>query len=129
MSNPTGHRSKTRVLIAMFFGTIFAALGDISLSKGMKIVGATHFPGAYHEVLAAVTNPYVLLGILFLSVFSTIYLISLSWERLSYVLPLTGAIYVFVTIFAYYYLGEAVSSMRWMGSLLVATGVILVART
>ena len=44
-------------------------------------------------------------------------------------LPLTAADYVLVTLLAYFLLGEDVSPIRWLGSIMVAIGIALVART
>ena len=51
-------------------------------------------------MLATITNHYVIGGIVLLVTFPVLYLVSLSWEELSYVLPLTAANYVLVTILA-----------------------------
>jgi uncharacterized membrane protein len=47
----------------------------------------------------------------------------------SYVLPLTAADYVLVTLLAYFLLGEPVCAFRWTGSVLVAAGLAIVARS
>lgn len=121
--------NKVKVLIVMFFAVIFGALGDISLSKGMKMIGGMDFRNMYQAILASVTNIYVIAGVVMLILFLFLYLASLSWEDLSYVLPLTAADYVLVTMLAFFLLNEAVSPIRWAGSVLVATGIALVART
>jgi drug/metabolite transporter (DMT)-like permease len=122
-------RNRVKVLVVMLFAVVFAALGDISLSKGMKAVGAAGYSTVSQTAAAAITNVYVWAGIGFLFVFLILYLVSLSWEDLSFVLPLTGAIYVLVTLFAFFFLHEHVSALRWIGSVSVAVGIALVART
>ncbi|MEN6356028.1 MAG: EamA family transporter [Armatimonadota bacterium] len=122
-------RNKIKVLIAMFFAVIFGAFGDISIRYGMRAVEATKHACIYSHFVCAATNPFVWIGVLLLVLFFILYLTSLSWEELSYVLPLTAADYVLVTILAFFLLGEDVSPMRWAGSLLVATGIALVVRT
>jgi uncharacterized membrane protein len=113
----------------MAIAVVFGALGDVSLSRGMKAIGRVDYQSVYHAVAAAATNFYVLGGIVLLIAFLLLYLASLSWEDLSFVLPLTAADYVLVTLLAYFLLHEDVSPMRWAGSVLVATGIALVART
>ena len=122
-------KNKLKVLIVMFIAVVFGALGDVSLSKGMKTINAENTGGVIGTFIATMTNPYVILGILLLITFLFLYLASLSWEELSYVLPLTAADYVLVTLFAFFLLKEDVSPMRWAGSVLVAVGIGLVART
>lgn len=121
--------NKVKVLIAMFFGVIFGAIGNISLSKGMKCVGDAGYDCPHDAILGAVTQPYIITGVVFLSGFMLLYLASLSWEELSYVLPLTAGDYVLVTLLAFLILHEAVTPLRWAGSVLVGTGIVLVARS
>lgn len=122
-------RNKIKVIIAMFFAVTFGAFGDISIRYGMRSVEATKHACIYNHFICATTNPFVWIGVFLLIMFFFLYLASLSWEELSYVLPLTAADYVLVTILAFFLLGEDVSPMRWAGSLLVATGIALVVRT
>ena len=122
-------RRKLRVLVVMAVAVVLGSLGDISLSKGMKAIGRVDYPSISSAFVAGATNPYVLGGIVLLISFLFLYLASLSWEDLSFVLPLTAADYVLVTLLAYFLLHEDVSPMRWAGSVLVATGIALVART
>ena len=113
----------------MSVAVVLGALGDISLRKGMRSIGCTEFACVYHAFLEAATNTYVLSGVGLLIAFLLLYLASLSWEDLSFVLPLTAADYVLVTILAHFILKEDISPLRWAGSVLVATGIAFVART
>jgi len=107
--------------------TFFGALGDISLSHGMKQVGAISWE-RWTEALIALTSPWVVLGILLLLVFFAAYLTALSWADLTYVLPATGIGYVVVALLSVWLLNETVTPMRWLGILLVSAGVGFVAR-
>lgn len=117
------------MLVVMFVAVVCGAFGDISLRKGMKMVDATCPCGPLHAFTTTMTNHYVISGILMLLIFLLLYLYSLSWEDLSYVLPLTAADYVLVTLLAFFLLDEPVTALRWTGSVLVATGIALVARS
>lgn len=121
--------NRARVLITMSFAVVFAAFGDICLSRGMKLADENAVPGVVGMMGSVLTSGYIWMGVALLSAFLALYLISLSWEELSYVLPLTGAIYVLVTAFAFLFLHESVSTLRWFGSGLVALGVVYVARS
>ncbi len=113
----------------MSFAVIFGALADVSLRKGMKIVSETVFQSPIHAFVVTITNAHVIASILLMIAFLVLYLASLSWESLSFVLPLTAADYVLVTLLAYFLLHEDVSLTRWLGSVLVAVGIAIVART
>ena len=107
--------------------TLFNALGDVSLSYGMKQMGAIH---ADHltDAVAAVFTPWVVLGILLLLCFFACYLTALSWADLSYVIPATALGYVVIALLSQWLLGETVTLARWAGILLVGGGVALLSR-
>ena len=129
MSIRSDRRNKAKVLAVMTIAVVLGAFGDVSLSKGMKMVGAVEHRTVYDAFVLAATNQYVLAGVGLLIGFLFLYLASLSWEDLSFVLPLSAADYVLVTLLAYFLLGEQVTDLRWLGSIFVAIGVALVART
>lgn len=121
--------NKFKVLIVMSIAVVLGAFGDICLSKGMKTVAGTDHSSLLQAFIAAVSNIYVMAGVVLLASFLILYLACLSWEDLSYVLPLTAADYVLVTLLAFIVLHENVSPMRGVGSLMVAGGIALVARS
>ena len=106
---------------------LFGALGDVSLSYGMKRVGAISV-ARWMEAFTALANPWVILGILLLLAFFAAYLTALSWADLTYVLPATAIGYVVVALLSVWLLNETVTLMRWIGVLLVSAGVGFVAR-
>jgi drug/metabolite transporter (DMT)-like permease len=113
----------------MFFAVFCDGLGDISLSRGMRLADETAAPGVIGMISAVACSWYIWVAVGLFVAFLILYLVSLSWEDLSYVLPLTGAVYVIVTTFAFFFLHEPVSMLRWIGSGLVALGVVYVARS
>ncbi len=115
---------KYLVLVAII---VFASVGDISLSYGMKRVGAISL-ARWTELFAAVLNPWVALGIVLLLAFFAAYLSALSWSDLTYVLPATSLGYVLLALLSVWLLGEKVSVSRWIGILLVSSGVAIVTR-
>jgi drug/metabolite transporter (DMT)-like permease len=79
------------------------------------------------ELLLAITNPWVELGIVLLLCFLASYMTALSWADLTYVLPATSIGYVLLALIARFFLHEQVSVTRWIGIALVASGVGFVA--
>jgi drug/metabolite transporter (DMT)-like permease len=102
--------------------SVFAPMGDSMLSYGMRQVGniSLRHPG---ELLFAITNPWVGLGIVLLLGFFASYMTALSWADLTYVLPASSIGYVLLALIARFFLHEQVSVTRWMGIALVASGV------
>jgi drug/metabolite transporter (DMT)-like permease len=107
--------------------TIFGAVGDSLLSRGMKQVGSLSLHH-FSELILAILNPWVAVGIVFLLAFFAAYMTALSWADLTYVLPATSLGYVLLAFIAKFLLHEQVSAARWLGILLISTGVGFVTR-
>ena len=102
--------------------TLFAAIGDSFLARGMKQVGSISLHGL-PDIVFAVLNPWVALGILFLLGFFAAYMTALSWADLTFVLPATSLGYVLLALMAKFFLHEQVSTTRWLGIALISAGV------
>ena len=103
-----------------------AATGDVSLARGMKSFGAVTLTNLPH-LYTALLNPWVILGVLTLIVFFASYLSALSFADLTYVLPATSLSYILMVLLAKFFLHEHVSVWRWLGVVLIVTGVGFVA--
>jgi drug/metabolite transporter (DMT)-like permease len=102
--------------------TLFAAIGDTLLARGMKQVGNVSLHGL-PDIVFAVWNPWVALGIFFLLGFFAAYMTALSWADLTYVLPATSLGYVLLALIAKFFLHEQVTTTRWLGIGLISAGV------
>ncbi len=71
-------------------------------------------------------NPWFLCGIALLILSLLLYLVAISRLDLSYVLPIIASNYVLTTLVGWLILGEKISPSRWVGTLLVTSGVLLV---
>lgn len=106
--------------------TVFAAVGDSLLSRGMKQLGGISLHRA-PDLILAILNPWVAFGILFLLGFFATYMTALSWADLTYVLPASSLGYVLLALIARFLLHEQVSTLRWLGIVLISAGVGFVA--
>src|SRR6266566_1322048 len=75
------------------------------------------------QLLLAITNPWVGIGIVLLLGFFASYMTALSWADLTYVLPASSLGYVLLALIARFALHENISVMRWLGIALVSSGV------
>jgi len=105
---------------------LFASIGDSLLSRGMKELGGVSLSHPQNLILA-VLNPWVILGIIFLLGFFASYTTALSWADLTYVVPATSIGFVFIALIAKFLLHEQVTLLRWAGIVLITVGVSLVA--
>jgi drug/metabolite transporter (DMT)-like permease len=103
-----------------------ASVGDTLLSHGMRQVGNVSFDHL-GLLFVALKNPWVITGILCLLGFFASYLTALSWADLTFVLPSTAFGYVVVALLAHFWQHEHVSFSRWLGIILIVSGVGFVA--
>ena len=112
---------------------IFAqASGNVFLSKEMKHIASAIqvFDGSFLMLFfGAVENPMVWLGIALLIISFLLFVAALSLADLSLVLPIVSIEVIVNVAFANYFLHEPVSVQRWIGTVLISTGVILVMRS
>ncbi len=108
------------------------ATGNIFLSKGMKQIASTGPMGYEHWVSFLprfIESPALWFGTAFLILSFLLFATALTWEDLSFVVPAISIEVIMNVAFAAYFLNEHVSSKRWMGTLLISVGVILVFRS
>src|SRR6266700_3774268 len=121
---------KTYVLI--LFMVLFAPLGNVLLSKGMKQVGSAKNwePGELFHIFASITTSgYIWLGIACLLAFFVAYMLVLTWADYSYVQPASAFSYAVVAVLGLFLLGERVNLLRWSGIVVICFGVFIVGHT
>jgi len=121
-----------KTVILVLIAAVIGGTGHVMLSKGMKTVGdLTEAPSGrlVGMIARAVSNPWLLLGVVLQATFFFTYLTLLSRAEVSQVLPMTAVDYIVVALLAQAFLAEAVTPARWAGIGLIVVGVALVART
>jgi drug/metabolite transporter (DMT)-like permease len=117
-----------RKYLVLLLVMLFGGTGDVLLKLGMNQLKPIRFSHLVPDLLAALGNPWVAIGICCLIAFFASYLTALSWADLSYVLPATAMGYVLITVLSKFLLHETVSVYRWAGVLLISCGVGWVTR-
>ena len=103
-----------------------ASVGDTLLSRGMAQVGAVdlhHLGLLWH----ALSNPYIIAGIVLLIGFFSCYTTALSWADLTFLMPATAFGYVVIALLSRFWLHEYLSPFRWTGIALIVCAVGFVA--
>jgi uncharacterized membrane protein len=117
---------KTKLLTA--FVVLTNVLGNFSLSWGMK-----HQPAKLADsplvYIQTIFSPWVLLGTTLLVLWLLSRMTLLSWADLSYVLPVTSIGYVLTAFLGKYFFAEQITWQRWLGTLAIMIGMILVGLT
>ncbi|WP_052128214.1 EamA family transporter [Neosynechococcus sphagnicola] len=118
---------KNILLLALL--VVLQVLGYAGLSYGLHQVGAmspSNPLAIFFFGLQVFSNLWVLLGVLSMIASLLLYLVAISRLDLSYVLPILASNYVLTTLVGWLILGEKVSAPRWIGTLLITAGVLMV---
>lgn len=115
-------RSKTKIFAGIV--VLSNALGNFALASGMRGRSTVSLV----DYLAAIFSPWVVIGIVLLILWLLSRMALLSWADLSYVLPVTSLGYVANALMGRFFLNEHVDSARWIGTMLIVAGTILVGR-
>ena len=130
MKNSLVLHLKTYIFLLLI--ALFAPLGNVLLSKGMKGVGSAKNwqPQELLHVFAQVLRSgYIWFGIVCLLAFFIAYMLVLTWADFSFVQPASAFSYAIVAILGLLLLGEKVSALRWSGIAVICLGVLIVSDT
>lgn len=115
--------------ILLIILVITQVLGDIWLSQGMKIYGevTSYSPQAILSLFSYLfTSFWIWLGVATLALSWFLYLISVSRMDLNYVLSIGSSNHIFNAFMAWLMLHEFVSPLRWLATIIIAVGVLIV---
>jgi drug/metabolite transporter (DMT)-like permease len=103
--------------------------GELCVTRAMKQIGeVTDFrPAALLRfILKALTVPWMWIGIGMMTIAFFALLTALSFENVSFVVPVTALSYAAGAVGAVLFLRERISAQRWIGVFIVCVGVTIV---
>jgi transporter family protein len=121
---------KTVILVTI--AGLIGGAGHVMLSAGMRTVGdltESVAGGRGTMVWAAVSHPWVILGVFLQATFFFLYLALLSRADLTVVLPMTAISYIAIALGAQVFLAEALTPIRWAGIGCILIGVALISQS
>lgn len=120
----------SRIWLAVILMVLVDSSGALCISKGMKQVGeiSTLQPRKLWGIVLHRILPNHMLWLGFLLQASTffLFLTLLSWANLSVVVPMAAIGYLVSILGAKLFLKENITKERWIGTLFICVGVILV---
>jgi drug/metabolite transporter (DMT)-like permease len=118
-----------REAVLLFFVVVAGTGGELCVTRAMKHVGeVTDFRplALVRVILRAMKVVWMWIGVAMMTLAFFSLLAMLSIENVSFVVPVTALSYAAGALGGVVFLGERVSTRRWMGVLLVCLGVTLV---
>jgi multidrug transporter EmrE-like cation transporter len=118
-------------LLLILACVVLGVCGQLLLKQGMSTDPdrVDRLGEVIPRLLKAALTPAVLFGFLLYGLSSALWLIVLTRADLSYAYPLISMGYVVVVILSRFLFHEAVTPTRFMGTLIICLGVILISRT
>jgi drug/metabolite transporter (DMT)-like permease len=110
----------------LLFAVGAAAVGQVMLKHGMQIASARAASTGGSLAIAAVTSPWVLLGLMVFGVSAIAWLATLSRVPLSVAYPFNALGYLGILTASVLVLHERANVWTWAGSFLVVSGLIMV---
>jgi len=119
-------------LLLILANVAMTSLAQIALKAGMSSPEVAHAmaTGVRFPALTSVLfHPWVFVGLLLYGGAALVWLLVLSRVDVSLAYPFVGIGFVVTMVLAWVFLGESVTATRMAGTLLIAVGVVLLARS
>ncbi len=147
MTEPAKQDRRMATTVLMVIATVAVTIGDLIMSSAMRGMGPLQLPAladwwkgnksfgtalsylpreVYDLLWKIFSKLEVWLAIGCMLTFLVLWMVSLSWSDLTFVMPLTALTYVLNAILVGPILGETVTPSRWVGTVLIALGVAFV---
>jgi len=129
-----GEKKKLNVsysILLILVSISIAVVGQVLLKIGIDRIGINGFNslGSLAGFFSGIVKSPLVLGGLFLYLISAaIWMLVLSAVDLSFAYPFLGLTYVLILVVSKFILKEDVNPLRWIGSLIVIAGVIVVSK-
>jgi undecaprenyl phosphate-alpha-L-ara4N flippase subunit ArnE len=125
--DPEGkHLVSVGSLALVLFSVIAASSGQLILKHGMQLATARAHRSGGSLVVAAVTSPWVLLGLMVFAISAVVWLAALSKVPLSLAYPFNALGYLVILTASILVLHERANLWTWGGTALVVSGLIIV---
>jgi uncharacterized membrane protein len=124
----TSPRLHPKTIVLTLVVVLSNVIGNFSISRGMRGTDSSAFQSPFGYI-QALFNPWVATGVCLLILWMLSQMALLSLADLSYVLPVTSIGYVLAAVAGRLFLEEQIAPTRWIGVLLIMSGVIIVGRT
>ena len=116
------------VLVLLFVAILLSVTGELLLKHGVNQLGILELrtDNLVPVFIRVFTNPFVLLGFIFLFGGSIFWLSMISRVPLSYAYPMLSTSYILVLGASWLFLGEQINPVQIIGVLVIMLGVSLV---
>ena len=112
----------------IFLSVLLVVIAELSLKAGVKDLIFSK-DNLLQFFISAITNPFVLFGLLLIGISSVIWIVALSRTELSYAYPFVSVGYITTAILSVLLFNEPSSVVKWIGIAVIVSGVIILSRS
>ncbi|MFA9406500.1 MAG: EamA family transporter [Anaerolineales bacterium] len=118
-------------IVYILISVLGGAFGQILLKTGMSTMGplTLSVESVPNIIIKIATNPFVVVGLIIYVLSTFFWLTALSRVDLSYAYPFASLSYVVMLLASWLLFHENITPLRLMGTLVIAAGVYLIARS
>lgn len=119
------------VYATIFLTIVATVISQIVTKKGMLLAGqmpSTPIDTLTFLIKTMILNPYVLGGLLLSVIASMSWIATLARTNLSFAYPFMSLAFPLVLLFAGFIFGETISSVRWVGMIIIMIGLVMVSK-
>ena len=118
-----------RLFLLILASVSLSALAQLALKMGTTAAASARTTGVGGEVGGLIQSPRILVGLGLYGIGALLWLFVLGRAPLSLAYPFVGMGFILTMLAGAFWLNESVSIARIAGTLLIATGCVLVARS
>ena len=119
----------SKYLIFIVLTVALNATSQVLLKIGISRVGKATFEisNLLKLILEALTNGYILIGLLTMTISMVTHIMSLSRFDVSFVFPFISFAYIIVAVWGFFFLGEQFNMTRYIGIAVILAGTVILA--
>ncbi len=118
-----------KIVILVLFSEAFTAVGQILFKKSTNTLESYSLRGVNTHIRFlknVLITPSIWIGLSFMAIGLIVWLIALAGGDLSLVFPIGSLQYILILFLAHIFLGEKIDRMKFIGTFLVMSGIILI---
>ena len=118
-----------KIILLVLLSEIITVVGQILFKKSANTVGKYDLKsarGLIRFLSEIVRVPYLWLGFLAMAMGLVAWLLAIAQGDLSLVFPIGSIQYIFILFLAHKFLDEKIDAMKFIGTLLVMAGIVLI---
>ncbi|MBB4020655.1 MAG: transporter [Confluentimicrobium sp.] len=121
----------SKYFVFIIVTVVLNAASQLLMKSGMSQVGQAEFSASrlVNLLMGAVTNPFIVLGLVTMTISMGTHLMSLSRFDVSFAFPFLSIAYVIVAAWGHFVMGETVNLTRMIGIGTIILGTVILARS